>query len=103
MPFDHFETNAIRGQMKRTEQQEHSAPLFLTSSFVFPDPEQMEQAFEGGTADNIYSRYSNPNTDELIRKTCAMEGAEDGFALRRHLLPILDLLTENALPQSWRL
>lgn len=81
MPFDHFETNAIRGQMKRTEQQEHSAPLFLTSSFVFPDPEQMEQAFEGGTADNIYSRYSNPNTDELIRKTCAMEGAEDGFAL----------------------
>ncbi len=29
--------------------------------------------------------------------------AEDGFALRRHLLPILDLLTENALPQSWRL
>lgn len=81
MSFDHFETNAIRGQMKRTAQREHSAPLFLTSSFVFPGPEQMELAFEGGTADNIYSRYGNPNTDELIRKICAMEGAEDGFAL----------------------
>ncbi|NRA48517.1 MAG: aminotransferase class I/II-fold pyridoxal phosphate-dependent enzyme [Phaeodactylibacter sp.] len=81
MSFDHFETNAIRGQMKRTEQREHSAPLFLTSSFVFPDPQQMELAFQGGADDNIYSRYSNPNTDELIRKVCTMEGADDGFAL----------------------
>ncbi len=81
MSSNHFETNAIRGQMKRTEQGEHSAPLFLTSSFVFPGPEQMELAFQGGADDNIYSRYSNPNTDELIQKVCAMEGAEDGFAL----------------------
>lgn len=81
MPFDHFETNAIRGQMKRSEQREHSAPLYLTSSFVFPGPERMERAFQGEVEDNIYSRYSNPNTNELIHKVCAMEGAEDGFAL----------------------
>lgn len=81
MSSNHFETNAIRRQMKRTGQREHSAPLFLTSSFVFPGPEQMELAFQGGADDNIYSRYSNPNTDELIQKVCAMEGAEDGFAL----------------------
>jgi urease accessory protein len=29
--------------------------------------------------------------------------AEDGYALRRSLVPVLDLLTENTLPQSWRL
>lgn len=29
--------------------------------------------------------------------------AEDGFALRRSLLPVLDLLSDNTLPQSWRL
>lgn len=29
--------------------------------------------------------------------------AEDGFALRRILVPILDQLTENTLPQCWRL
>lgn len=29
--------------------------------------------------------------------------AEDGLALRRHLLPILDRLTDNHLPTSWRL
>lgn len=29
--------------------------------------------------------------------------AHDGFALRRALLPVLDRLTENTLPTSWRL
>lgn len=29
--------------------------------------------------------------------------AEDSFALRRCLVPVLDLMTENALPLSWRL
>ncbi len=81
MDGNNFETQAIRGQMPRTAQREHSAPLFLTSSFVFPNPEQMEAAFRGEADDNIYSRYSNPNTDELVQKICAMEGAEDGFAL----------------------
>lgn len=29
---------------------------------------------------NIYSRFSNPNTSELIDKVCKLEKAEDGFA-----------------------
>lgn len=76
----HFETDAIRGQMGRTAYAEHSSPLFLTSSFTFPDAEAMAEAFAGDSEQSIYSRYSNPNTDELIRKVCNMEGAEDGFA-----------------------
>ena len=40
----------------------------------------MADTFSGQADGIIYSRYSNPNTDELIRKACAMEGAEDGFA-----------------------
>lgn len=75
-----FETKAIRGQMERTGYREHSAPLFLTSSFTFPTAELMADTFSGQADGIIYSRYSNPNTDELIRKACAMEGAEDGFA-----------------------
>tara|TARA_B100000768_G_scaffold38214_1_gene36957 strand:+ start:47766 stop:47966 length:201 start_codon:yes stop_codon:yes gene_type:complete len=31
----HFETDAIRQQLDRTNYGEHSTPLFLTSSFVF--------------------------------------------------------------------
>ncbi len=76
----HFETAAIRGQMDRTGYREHSAPLFLTSSFTFPDAEQMAATFAGETEGIIYSRYSNPNTDEFIAKICALEEVEDGFA-----------------------
>ncbi|MCO6479857.1 MAG: aminotransferase class I/II-fold pyridoxal phosphate-dependent enzyme, partial [Phaeodactylibacter sp.] len=75
-----FETRAIRGQMERTVYREHSAPLFLTSSFTFPDAGLMADTFAGEVEGSIYSRYSNPNTEELIQKVCAMEGAEDGFA-----------------------
>lgn len=76
----HFETRAVREQMERTGYREHSMPMFLTSSFVFPGPERMEEAFTGGNDDIIYTRYNNPNNDELIRKVCSLEGAEDGFA-----------------------
>lgn len=76
----HFETDAIRLQRERTQYREHSVPLFLTSSFTFPNAEEMRDTFAGETDGIIYSRYSNPNTDELIAKVCAMEGAEAGFA-----------------------
>ena len=75
-----FETDAIRNQTSRTQYREHSTPLFLSSSFTFPNAELMAQTFAGEAEGIIYSRYSNPNTDEYIRKVCAMEGAEDGFA-----------------------
>ena len=75
-----FETNAIRTQLKRTENLEHSVPLYLTSSFVFEDAEDMRASFAEEKQRNIYSRYSNPNSSEFIEKVCRMEGAEAGFA-----------------------
>ncbi|GAB5552242.1 MAG: O-succinylhomoserine sulfhydrylase [Saprospiraceae bacterium] len=76
----HFETQAIRGQVERTQYREHSVPMYLTSSFVFPSAENMRDTFAGEEAGIIYSRYSNPNTNEFIHKVCQMEQAEDGFA-----------------------
>ncbi len=75
-----FETAAIRAQMDRSEHREHSNPIYLTSSFVFEDAEDMRASFAEEKEGNIYSRYSNPNTSEFIEKVCLMEGAEDGFA-----------------------
>lgn len=75
-----FETKAIRGQIDRTQYREHSVPMFLTSSFTFESAEAMSETFAGERDGIIYSRYSNPNTSELIKKVCAMEGAEAGFA-----------------------
>ncbi len=77
---DHFETEAIRTQVPTGPEREHSVPLFLTSSFVFDSAEQARALFADEIAGNIYSRYSNPNTDEFVRKICRLEGAEDGIA-----------------------
>ncbi|HLP49715.1 MAG TPA: aminotransferase class I/II-fold pyridoxal phosphate-dependent enzyme [Chitinophagales bacterium] len=76
----HFETEAIRTQTERTEFLEHSVPLYLTSSFVFEDAEDMRASFAEEKVRNIYSRFSNPNCSEFVEKVCKMEGAEDGFA-----------------------
>lgn len=75
-----FETEAIRTQLERTQFLEHSTPLYLTSSFVFEDAEDMRASFAEEKERNIYSRYSNPNSSEFIDKVCKMEGAENGFA-----------------------
>ncbi len=77
----HPQTDAIRLQTKRTNEKEHSTPLFLTSSFTYDSAEDMAAAFADDSLDvNIYSRFSNPTVDEFINKIAALEGAEDGIA-----------------------
>ncbi|WP_242156583.1 trans-sulfuration enzyme family protein [Aestuariivivens sediminis] len=76
----HIETEAIRTQLKRTEFLEHTSPLYLTSSFVFEDAEDMRASFTEEKERNIYSRFTNPNTSEFVDKVCQMEGAESGYA-----------------------
>src|ERR1700752_4217208 len=73
-------TNAIRTQVDRTSEMEHSSPLFLTSSFCFDNTEEMRAAFADETDDNIYSRFSNPNVKEFVDRVCLLEGAEAGYA-----------------------
>jgi O-succinylhomoserine sulfhydrylase len=75
-----FETNAIRIQSKRSLNKEHSVPVYETSSFVFSSAEEARDLFAESTEGHIYTRYSNPNSDEFIEKLCALEGAEDGIA-----------------------
>lgn len=74
------ETLAIRLQAERSAAREHSVPLFLTSSFTFDSAEQARALFADEIEGNVYSRYSNPNNDELTAKLCALEGAEDGIS-----------------------
>ena len=75
-----FETEAIRLQNERSQFSEHSTPLYLTSSFVFDDAEDMRASFAEEKEKNLYSRFSNPNTTEFVDKVVAMEGAEAGYA-----------------------
>ncbi|MCD2421770.1 aminotransferase class I/II-fold pyridoxal phosphate-dependent enzyme [Niabella pedocola] len=77
----HPSTLAVRAQMERTAQMEHSVPLYLTSSFAFNSAEDMRAAFADEIDANIYSRYSNPNVDEFANKMALLEKAEAGFAV----------------------
>ncbi len=73
-------TQAIRIQTDRTNEMEHSTPMFLTSSFCFDDAEEMRAAFADESDGNIYSRFSNPGVKEFTDKIVALEGAEAGYS-----------------------
>ncbi|MDH5379567.1 MAG: aminotransferase class I/II-fold pyridoxal phosphate-dependent enzyme [Cyclobacteriaceae bacterium] len=75
-----FETLAIRTQAERSQQREHSVPLYLTSSYIFNDAEQARALFADEEEGNIYSRFSNPNNQELEKKMSLLEGTEDAFS-----------------------
>ncbi len=76
----HFETKAIRLQLERSQEKEHSVPIFPTSSFVFSDADEMRMAFTEEIEANIYSRYSNPSVREFENKMAALEHAESAIA-----------------------
>ena len=80
MKENNFETQAIRAQLERSEYNEHSVPIYLTSSFVFDTAEDMRAAFNDEIDAHIYSRYTNPNNSEFVNKVCLMEKAEAGVA-----------------------
>jgi O-succinylhomoserine sulfhydrylase len=76
----HPQTKVIRTRTDRTNEMEHSSPLFLTSSFCFDNAEDMRAAFADETDDNIYSRFSNPSVKEFTDRVVILEGAEEGYA-----------------------
>ncbi len=86
------ETLAIRNQTERTQYLEHSTPLFLTSSFVFEDAEDMRASFAEEKDRNIYSRFSNPNVSEFIEKMVLLENAEDGLGFATGMAAVYNTL-----------
>ena len=92
MSTPHFETEAIRTQIERSQFLEHSSPLYLTSSYIFEDAEDMRASFSEEKERNIYSRFSNPNTSEFVKKIAKMEGAEAGYAFATGMSAIFSTL-----------
>lgn len=96
--INNFDTTAIRVQSERTQFQEHSTPLYLTSSFVFDDAEDMRASFAEEKQRNLYSRFSNPNVNEFTEKMIQLEGAEAGYSFATGMAAIFS--TFAALLQS---
>lgn len=79
-PERHIETQVIRTQPEQSGHREHSSSIYMTSSFTFNDAEHARALFANEVLGSIYSRYSNPNSDEFVEKMKLLEGAEDGIA-----------------------
>jgi len=76
-----LETQAIRAGQHRTGEQEHSDPIFPTSSYVFGSAAEAAAKFAGEQPGNIYSRFTNPTVQAFEERLAAMEGGERCIAV----------------------
>ena len=86
-----FETLAIREGLTPGFEQEHSDPIYATSSFVFESAEQAAATFSGERDGNTYSRFSNPTVSVFEQRLAALEGGEEGVATSSGMAAILTL------------
>ena len=70
-----LETQAIRAGTHRSQFNEHSEAMYLTSSFVFENAAQAAARFSGQEPGNIYARFTNPTVTAFQERLAAMEGA----------------------------
>jgi O-succinylhomoserine sulfhydrylase len=85
----HLDTLAVRGGIRRTQEGEHSEPIFATSSYVFENAAQAAARFSGEETGNVYSRYTNPTVRAFEQRLAALEGAESGVATASGMAAIL--------------
>ena len=69
-------TKLVHGGTLRSEFQETSEGVFLTSGYVYDSAEQAEARFKGDDPGYIYSRFSNPTVNMFEARMMALEGAE---------------------------
>ncbi len=84
-----LETQAIRAGQHRTHEDEHSLPIFATSSYVFKNAEEAAQRFTGQKPGNIYSRFTNPTVNAFQERLAYMEGGERCLAFASGMAAIL--------------
>jgi len=84
-----LETLAIRAGVHRSQFNEHSEALYLTSSFVFDSAAQAAARFSGAEPGNIYARFTNPTVTAFQERLAALEGAETCVATASGMAAIL--------------
>ncbi len=83
------ETLAVRAGQVRTAENEHSEPIFATSSYVFGSAAEAAARFKGESPGNIYSRFTNPTVRTFEQRLAAMEGGESCVATASGMSAIL--------------
>ena len=87
-----LETLAVREGLARSQFNEHSEALYLTSSYVFDSAAQAAARFSGEEEGNVYSRFTNPTVSAFQVRLAALEGAESCIATASGMSAILSLV-----------
>jgi O-succinylhomoserine sulfhydrylase len=83
------QTLAVRAGQNRSQEGEHSDPIFATSSFVFKDAAQAAARFSESEPGNVYSRFTNPTVRAFENRLAALESASWGIATASGMSAIL--------------
>ncbi|MCG5498331.1 O-succinylhomoserine sulfhydrylase [Ectothiorhodospira variabilis] len=88
-PSEGFDTRAVRAGQRRGPEQEHSDPIYATSSFVFSSAAEAAARFAGDEPGNIYARFTNPTVRTFQDRLAALEGGEACVATASGMSAIL--------------
>lgn len=88
---DHLqpETLALHTGIHRSQFNEHSEAMYLTSSFVFDSAAQAAARFAGNEPGNIYSRFTNPTVTAFEERLAVLENAQTCIATSSGMSAIL--------------
>jgi len=87
-----LETQLIRTRAQATRHREQVTPIYMTSGFTFDNAEQARAVYSGEQLGYVYTRWDNPNNDELIARLCALEGAEAGLPMASGMAALFTVL-----------
>lgn len=88
----HIETQLIRTRVGASDHREQATSIYMTSGFTFDSAEQARAVYAGEEPGYVYTRWENPNNDELVARMCALEGAEAGIAVASGMAAIFTVL-----------
>ena len=91
--FD-FDTRAVRAGQRRSDFNENSEALFMTSSFVHESAAVAAQRFAGTLDGNVYSRFTNPTVTMFQERLAALEGMESCVATSSGMSAVLTAAME---------
>jgi O-succinylhomoserine sulfhydrylase len=89
---EHIETTVIRKRAAASGFHEQVTPIYMASGFTFQSAEQARAVYVGEKQGYVYTRWDNPNNDELIGRMCALEGAEAGIPMASGMAAIFTVL-----------
>jgi len=98
------QTRAVRGGQIRSNFDETSEALFLTSGYAYASAEEAEATFKGASDHYQYSRFGNPTVTMFENRLAALEGAEACRATSTGMSAVFFALLAllNPATVSWR-